>query len=308
MSSRTEAVLNTKREKWLHVFGSPCHLVMGGRSTNGQELEQLAQAELSRLEAKFGSHYPESVVSAINLAAGTGAYTELDAEGRSLFGYVSALWEQSNRLFDPSTRVLRECYNAAGQLRATEKQLQGMLKLVGWSALEIGERGVRLPTRGMVINLDNCVRPYAVDSVLKLLRREGVEHALIEMDREAASIGKQPDGANWLVGFRHPKGPRTAIARLKLNNKGFAMRGNFEHRIQLGAENFGRALSPVDGQPLPGLLSVAVVADNCLTACSAASIARLKTEQAGIAWLDKLGLPWLAIDRELNCIGPLSPR
>ena len=110
------------------------------------------------------------------------------------------------------------------------------------------------------------------------------------------------------MGFRHPKGPRTAIARLKLNNKGFAMRGNFEHRIQLGAENFGRALSPVDGQPLPGLLSVAVVADNCLTACSAASIARLKTEQAGIAWLDKLGLPWLAIDRELNCIGPLSPR
>ncbi|MFC1579169.1 FAD:protein FMN transferase [Pseudomonadota bacterium] len=300
-------MLNAKREKWLQAFGSPCHLVIGDRAVDSDELLQVAQDEFSRLEAKFGSHFPDSIISAINQAAGTGAYIQLDAEGRSLFEYVTALWEQSNHLFDPSTRVLRECYSPAGQLLATAQQLQGMLKLVGWSELELCEQGVRLPTRGMVINLDNCVRPYAVDSVGKLLRRNGVKNALIEMDRDVASIGKQPDGANWLVGVRHPKGPRTAIARLKLNNQGFAMRGNFERRIKFGGEHFGRALSPVDGQPLPGLLSVAVVADNCLTACSAASIARVKTEQAGIRWLETLGLPWLAIDRELNCIGPLSP-
>ena len=79
-----------------------------------------------------------------------------------------------------------------------------------------------------------------------------------------------------------------------------------EHRLNIAGENFGRALSPVDGQPVPGLLSVAVIAENCLTACSAASIARLKTEQAGLRWLARLGLPWLAVDRSLNCHGPLA--
>jgi thiamine biosynthesis lipoprotein len=182
-----------------------------------------------------------------------------------------------------------------------------MLQLVDWSAVEICDEGARLPMDGMVIDLDSCVRPYAVDSVRKLLLRNKVSHALIEMDQDIASIGKQADGANWLVGIRLPKGPRTAISRLKLNDRGFAIRGNFEQRVQQGGENFGRALSPVDGQPLPGLLSVAVVADSCLTACSAASIARLKTEQAGIKWLQRLELPWIAIDRELNCIGPLAP-
>jgi thiamine biosynthesis lipoprotein len=127
------------------------------------------------------------------------------------------------------------------------------------------------------------------------------------MDRDVASIGKQGDGANWLVGVRHPKGSRTAITRLKLNDKGFAMRGNFEHRVSVAGENFGRALSPVDAQPLLGLLSVTVIAENCLTACSAASIARLKTEPAGLRWLEKLGYPWMAIDREMNCRGPLAP-
>jgi thiamine biosynthesis lipoprotein len=75
----------------------------------------------------------------------------------------------------------------------------------------------------------------------------------------------------------------------------------------MAGEQFGRALSPVDAQPLPGLLSVAVIAENCLTACSAANIARFKTEQAALRWLDKLGLPWMAIDRQLNCHGPLAP-
>jgi thiamine biosynthesis lipoprotein len=130
---------------------------------------------------------------------------------------------------------------------------------------------------------------------------------MIEMDRDVVTIGRQPDGANWLVGVRHPQASRTAITRLKVNGQGFAMRGDFERRIKLDGENFGRGLSPVDGQPVPGPLSVIVVADSCLTACSAASIARLKTEQAAINWLEGLNLPWMAIDRELACHGPLAP-
>lgn len=299
--------MTAKIEKRLHVFGSSCHLLFAGSTTHGPQMLELAQAELGRLEAKFASFLPSSIINSINQSAGTGAFTPLDAESRSLFTYITALWDQSRHLFDPTACVLLDCYNAEGRLRATDQQLQGMLKLVGWPALEITADGARLPLKGMRLNLDNCVRPYAIDSVRKLLLKEGVSHALIEMDQDVASIGKQSDGANWLVGLRHPSGVRTAITRLKLNNSGFAIRGNFEQRVMIGGENFGRALSPVDAQPLPGLLSVAVIAQNCLTACSAASIARLKTEQAALKWLEKLGLPWLAIDRQLQIHGPLAP-
>ena len=300
-------VLTAKIEKRLHVFGTSCHLLFASSTADGQQMLELAESELGRLEAKFATLLSGSVIENINQSAGTGAFTPLDAESRSLFTYITALWDQSRHLFDPTTCVLQDCYNAQGKLRATDLQLQGMLKLVGWPALEITPDGARLPVKGMRINLDSCVRPYAIDSVRKLLRKEGVSHALIEMDQDAASIGKQADGANWLVGLRHPSGVRTAIRRLKLNNSGFAIRGNFEQRVMIGDEYFGRALSPVDAQPIPGLLSVAVIAENCLTACSAASIARLKTEQAGLQWLEKLGLPWLAIDRRLHIHGPLAP-
>ena len=182
-----------------------------------------------------------------------------------------------------------------------------MLKLVGWRHLEFSPEGAHLAKKGMLIDFNSCIRPYAIDSVRKVLVKNGATNALIELGQDIATIGKQPDGSNWMVGVRFPKGARTAIARLKLNHKGYAMRGDYEHVTVLDGERYGRALSPVDGQALPGLLCVAVIADNCLTACSAASVARLKVEASGLKWLEKLGLPWMAIDRQLNCHGPLSP-
>lgn len=300
-------MIGNKTEMRLHVLGSSCHVLIETSTDQADELLQLARTELGRLEEKFSSYAPTSIISALNQNAGTGGFTSLDAEARSLFNYVSALWDQSSHMFDPSTRLLQDCYDASGRLLASEAQLQEVLKLVDWSGLEVGTAGARLPDKGMVINLDNCIRPYAVDCVKKLMLSNGVSSGLVEMDQDAASIGRKADGSNWLVGLRYPKGAGTAITRLKLSNGGYAMRGNFEQRIRVDGENFSRALSPVDGHPIPGLLSVAVVAENCLTACSAASIARLKTEQAGISWLEKLGLPWLAIDRQLNIHGPLGP-
>ena len=300
-------MIREKSELRLNAFGSSCHIIVDNSTDAGEEYLSIARQELERLDLKFSAFYPDSIISRINQAAGTGYVTPLDPESRSLFQYVNALWNESKHIFDPTTRLLQNCYAEDGRLLASKAQLQGMLKLVGWSRLEMTTEGASLTAKGMVIDLNACVRPYAVDAVRKQLMKHGASNALIEMDRDIASIGKQPDGANWLIGARIPRGGGAVITRFKLNQRGYALRGDFERSITLENERFSRALSPIDGQPVPGLLSVGVIADDCLTACSAASVARLKTEQAGMAWLDSLGLQWIAIDRELACHGPLAP-
>ncbi len=291
----------------LQAFGSSCQVTLHAGAGDGEELLDLVAAELERIESKFSSHSPESVVSSINRTAGTEYVNPLDAEARSLFQFVSALWSESKHLFDPTTRLLENCYSPEGRLQATPSQVAGLLKLVGWGKVEITDAGARMLQEGMLIDLDSCIRPYAMDCVRKILLANDVRHACVEMDRDAVTIGKQPDGSNWLFGIRHPYGHRTAITRVKLNNRGFASRGDFERRISFEGETYSRGLSPIDGYPVPGLLNVSVVADSCLAACSAASVARLRTEQAGINWLEKLGLPWMAIGRDLQCHGPLAP-
>lgn len=290
----------------LQVFGRICHFIVDDSDGRGEQLLSECRAELLRLEEKFSSYLPDSITSQINKSAGTGSFTPLDPESRSLFSYIEALWSESKHQFDPTTRILQNCYDEEGTLLASRDQLQKMLKLVGWNNIEVNDLGAHMSHRGMLIDFNNCVRPYALDSVRKILTKYEVKSAYLELGQDVATVGKQPDGANWLVGARVPKGSRAAIFRLKLNNKGYAMRGNFERTSIQDGEHFGKALSPVDGLAIPGLLSVAVIADNCLTACSAASVARLKTEASGLKWLEKLGLPWMAVDRQFNCHGPLA--
>lgn len=290
----------------LNAFGRPCHLVIENGDGRGSDLLSQCQFELVRIEEKFSSYHPQSIVSQINRTAGTGFFVPLDAEARSLFEYVTALWQESKHVFDPTTQILQGCYGNGGKLMASHERIRESLKLVGWQNLTVAPEGAHMAGDGMLIDLNSCVRPYALDSLRKLLLKNGTGHAYIEMDQDVVTIGKQPDGANWLVGVRIPKGSRAAIVRLKLNNKGFAIRGDFEQTSTWNGESFGRALSPVDGEPIPGLLSVAIIAENCLTACSAANIARFKTEATAIKWLENLGLPWLAIDRQFNCLGPLA--
>ena len=297
-----------KSEVKLRIFGKPCHIIVEDQDGQGEQLLSICQEELNRLESRYSSYLPDSITSQINQGAGTGAFVPLDKEARSLFEYIDALWGESKHQFDPTTRVLRDCYDNNRGLLASRDQLQGMLKLVGWRHIEINEDGAHMSKKGMLVDLNSCVRPYALDSVRKILLSHSVTSAFIELDRDVVTIGKQPDGANWMVGVRVPEGPRAAIYRLKLNHKGFAIRGNFEQTLVEDGEHFGSALSPVDGLAIPGLLSVAVIGENCLTACSAASVARLRTEASGIKWLEKLGLPWIAIDRQLNCHGPLAQK
>lgn len=292
----------------IHAFGRSCQLAVDPRRHDSDALLAQASGELRRIEAKFSSFDSDSVISRINQAAGTGVYTELDAESRGLLDFATTLWSQSNHLFDPSTRLLQNCYAEDGRLRASESQLQAMLGLVGWKHLEVKDSGAHLGKTGMVIDLNSIVCAYAADTIRKLLIKAGVESAWIDLDQDVATLGRQPDGANWLVGVRHPRGERTAITRLKVNSQGFARRGSFERRIDMNGEPYGRGLSPIDGHPVPGLLSVIVIAESCLTACSAAAIARLKTEEAAKQWLDELGMPWMAIDRKFRCCGPLAPR
>jgi FAD:protein FMN transferase len=39
---------------------------------------------------------------------------------------------------------------------------------------------------------------------------------------------------------------------------------------------------------------------------SSATIAMLKPAEEALAWLDKLGLPWLAVDADITCHGTLA--
>ena len=294
-------------EARLHCFGYPCHLVLSHPDGDADELMQIALGELARLEGKFSSFDSESIVGRINAMDENAQAIPLDDEAQSLFNYVTTLWENTGGAFDPTVSLLQACYDESYSAGKTASCVRSKLPKVGWAKMEIGPGTARLGTPGMYIDLNSIVRPYVVDRVRKLLRKAGAASALIDLDRDIATVGKQTDGSNWMHRLRHPRGSRTAIARLKLNDGAFAIRGDFERSLDYDGERFGRALNPADGRPIDGLVSVAVAADTCLEACTVATVARMKAATDAVAWLEEQPHRWMAIDRDMHCHGPLTP-
>ena len=267
-------------------------------SNHPEDLKEAALAELVRLERKFSAQFPGSFVSQINQQAGSGSWTTLDAEAKGMFELSKALWQQSSHQFDPSISALEEIN---GRLSNAH------LERVGYRSLETSDDSARLQVQHCHIDLSHIVRAYAVDRLLDLLRNQGVEHAMVNVGRSTGTIGRQADGANWLVGVKHPFQGGSTVRPIKLNDAHLCTWGDFEKATLSQGERFGTALSPIDGLPIPGPLSVIVKADSALAAHGAATVARLKTERAASQWLQSLPYDWMVIDRSLACHGPLAP-
>ena len=62
----------------------------------------------------------------------------------------------------------------------------------------------------------------------------------------------------------------------------------------------------MSGWPVQGLVAVSVIAEQCLVAGGSATIAMLQPEEEALAWLERLGLPWLAVDSRLHCHGDIE--
>ena len=67
----------------------------------------------------------------------------------------------------------------------------------------------------------------------------------------------------------------------------------------MNGRRYHHLLNPTTGWPIENTFqSVSVVAERCVVSGSCASIAMLLGEEAGVNWLDELGLSHLRIDRE----------
>jgi len=158
---------------------------------------------------------------------------------------------------------------------------------------------------GMALDFGGIVKEYAVDRAAVLCGEAGFEHGLVDLGGDIRIVGPHPGGAPWTVGIRHPRRPDEVVGSVDLARGAIATSGDYERFVEIDGERYGHIVSPGTGVPVPALASVTAIADECVVAGSATTIAMLM-EVRGPAWLAELGLPHLFIDQALRVGGTLS--
>jgi thiamine biosynthesis lipoprotein len=154
--------------------------------------------------------------------------------------------------------------------------LKKALELVGYKnvKLDAKERTVQLLKPGMRLDLGGIAKGYAADEALAVLKKHGIDRALVAAGGDIAVSGPPPDKDGWTIGIQplapeEVKSPRHLI----LKNSGVSTSGDAEQFVEIDGKRYSHIVDPRTGIGLPGHRSVTVVAPNAITSDSLTKVA-----------------------------------
>jgi thiamine biosynthesis lipoprotein len=281
------------------AMGSPCavHVHAADRAA-GEALLERCRREIDRIERKYTRYRDDSLTAAINRSAGDPRGIEVDAETASLLDYADSAFRQSGGLFDITSGVLRRAWDFRSGRLPEPEAVASLLRCVGWPRVRWQRPRLVLPVAGMQLDFGGYVKEYTADRVAELMRRHGARHGLVDLGGDLSIVGPHPDGAPWQVGIRDPHDGSRALRTLLVYGGGVATSGDYERGMWVDGVRYSHLLDPRSGWPVDGPASVTVLATHCLIAGTASSIAMLSGRAGADAWLARVGLPFLRVDRD----------
>ncbi len=272
------------------AMGSPCELqIYAENEFIAEKIAQQIIADVHRLERKYSRYRADSFLSEINEVAALGGSITVDAETAGLLNYAQTCYELSDGLFDITSGILRKAWHFDSPALPDEKIIQSLLAKIGWGKLRWENSILTFSQAEMEIDFGGIVKEYAADRAATLCLNAGISNGIVNLGGDIKIIGAHPDGKPWRVGIQHPRDKTKVWKTVKLKTGALASSGDYERCIVIDGVRYGHILNPKTGYPVRHLAAVSVVADLCVVAGSAATIAMLK-EKDGEKWLQSLGL------------------
>jgi thiamine biosynthesis lipoprotein len=184
--------------------------------------------------------------------------------------------EKSGRAFDPTVGPLVKLRGiGTDEERVPEdEEIRKALELINYREVEINreESAVFLKRGGMALDLGAIAKGYAADETVKLLAKEGVDSAVIDLGGNIYAMGDKKEGkgggAYWRVGIQDPRADRgNYIGILNVKNKSVVTSGMYERFFEKDGKRYHHIFSATNGYPVENnLLSVTITADDSIDA------------------------------------------
>jgi len=146
-----------------------------------------------------------------------------------------------------------------------EKEIKSKLQLVNYKnvLLDEKENKVMLKEKGMIIDLGGIAKGYAADEAVKILKENGVEHAIVNLGGNVMTLGGRPDGKPWIIGVQHPFDKRgDYVGTVKVAGKTVVTSGIYERYIEKDGKIYHHIIDKATGYPVDNnLLSATIITD-----------------------------------------------
>lgn len=248
------------------VFGTVYHLTY----RHSADLKSEVEAELQRFDLSLSPFNEASVISKVN----RNETVRPDSFFCHCFERAMQLSRQTEGAFDITVAPLVNAWGFGHeQTQFPDSQaVDSLRRLVGYERVSLTPEGVHKEDARMQLTCSAVAKGYAVDVVAALLARKGIADYMVEIGGEVVVSGKNPEGGPWRIGVNRPIEDSLSTRQdlqtvLTLTHGAMATSGNYRNYYYREGKKYGHTIDPRTGYPvLHNLLSVTVVAEDCLTA------------------------------------------
>jgi thiamine biosynthesis lipoprotein len=214
-------------------------------------------------------------LASLNASLGAGLKVDPPEGLADILSRASSLDEASGGLFEPAIGSLTRLWGFSNEEsaptsppsdEALRDQLQAVRPLPGLWLPDGDLQGYP----GLALDLGGFAKGEAVDIAIALLRKRGIEHAIVNAGGDLRAIGRHGD-RDWRIGVREPRGEGVLAAIHVSGDESVFTSGDYERFFVAGDRRYHHIIDPRDGFPASGTTSVTVIADEAALADAAAT-------------------------------------
>lgn len=162
--------------------------------------------------------------------------------------------------------------------------------LIDFRKIEISGNKVYLPEPRMGVDLGGIAKGYAAGEAARILREEGVNHAILDFGGDVVTVGTRPDGNPWRIGLQDPAQRRGSLMGIvQAEDISIVTSGVYERFFEQDGQIFHHIIDAETGYPSDNtLLSVTVVSKDPVIGDALSTGAFVMGLEAGFSLLEEL--------------------
>lgn len=222
----------------------------------------------------MSAYIPTSDISRINRGEKD---VVIDAYFRTVYDFSREVYEKTEGYFDPSVGALVNAWGFGPEKpinNLKKKQVDSIMEFTGFDKVKISKEGkVYKDHPSLTFDFNSLGKGYAIDLIGEMFDKKGIKNYIIEVGGEILTKGKNTKKLKkWIVAIDSPiqdSSERQYMEVITLENKAMATSGNYR-KFRVDPEtgdHYVHILNAKTGYPMKNnVLSVSVVADNCMKA------------------------------------------
>lgn len=268
---------------------------------NAKEGCDRAISEIQRLELLFSPYIETSEIYKINKNAHISP-VKTDEEVFRVLERCCEVSEITDGAFDITLKPLKDVWNMKSESPTvpSKERIDRALAMCGYENLTLEDGCVFFEKEGMALDLGGAVKGYAADKAAEVIKKTGVENALLDLGGNVYVLGKSPKGRAWKIGLQHPGKDRGEyFETIELSNKTCVTSGSYERYFEENGKVYHHIMDPKTGYSADsGLVSVSVVGTSSFESDMASTAAFVMGKEEFLKVKDKFDIEYfISVDK-----------